>query len=227
MAIIESTKKIIRGLSTDQKPTTDLLLDTEFTESDTGNRFRWNGADWAANAGGEQGPQGIQGEQGPPGTDGAQGIQGIPGADGPQGIQGIQGPQGEQGPPGDVSGAWPVGSVFLSVVSTNPATLLGLGTWTQIAGGKMLVGQTGGDTDFDTAEEIGGAKTHTLTVDEIPSHTHDQNAPTSASGAAVRFATDTNANGSTPSLVTEPTGGGQAHNNLPPYLVVYIWKRTA
>ena len=200
MAIIESTKKIIRGLSTDQKPTTDLLLDTEFTESDTGNRFRWNGADWAANAGGEQGPQGIQG---------------------------IQGPQGEQGPPGDVSGAWPVGSVFLSVVSTNPATLLGLGTWTQIAGGKMLVGQTGGDTDFDTAEEIGGAKTHTLTVDEIPSHTHDQNAPTSASGAAVRFATDTNANGSTPSLVTEPTGGGQAHNNLPPYLVVYIWKRTA
>src|SRR3972149_2739609 len=173
MAIIESTKKIIRGLSTDQKPTTDLLLDTEFTESDTGNRFRWNGADWAANAGGEQGPQGIQGEQGPPGTDGAQGIQGIPGADGPQGIQGIQGPQGEQGPPGDVSGAWPVGSVFLSVVSTNPATLLGLGTWTQIAGGKMLVGQTGGDTDFDTAEEIGGAKSHTLTVDEIPSPTHD------------------------------------------------------
>jgi len=61
---------------------------------------------------------------------------------------------------------WPIGSVFLSVVTTNPSILIGFGTWVQIAGGKFLVGQTGGDADFDVAEKTGGAKTKDL------SHVH-------------------------------------------------------
>lgn len=68
--------------------------------------------------------------------------------------------------------AFPVGAVFLAVVSTNPATLLGYGTWAAFGAGRMLVGLDAADADFDTAEETGGAKTHTLTVAEMPAHTH-------------------------------------------------------
>jgi len=135
---------------------------------------------------------------------------------------------GTDGGGGSALDAWPVGSVFLSVVSTSPATLLGGGTWSQIATGKMLVGIDSGDTDFDAAEETGGAKTHTLTVDEMPAHVHDENGPTSASGGSVGIANDTNASGSADStLDTGSTGGGAAHSILNPYFVVYVWKRTA
>jgi hypothetical protein len=68
---------------------------------------------------------------------------------------------------------YPIGSVYLAVVSTNPATLLGFGTWSRIAEGQMLVGYKSGDADFGTVEGTGGAKTvsiaHTHTG---PSHTH-------------------------------------------------------
>lgn len=108
---------------------------------------------------GPQGPQGIQGPAGADGAQGPQGIQGAQGIQGPAGADGAQGPQGIQGPAGDASLAWPVGSVFTSVVSTNPATLLGFGTWSSIGAGRVLVGFDGTDTDFNTVEKIGGAKT--------------------------------------------------------------------
>ena len=124
--------------------------------------------------------------------------------------------------------AWPVGSIFIAVVATSPATLLGGGTWVAFGAGRVLVGINAADADFDTAEETGGAKTHTLTAAEMPAHTHPQTAPTSASGGAIRFATDTNASGAvTDGNATGSTGGGGAHNNVQPYVVVYMWKRTA
>ena len=123
---------------------------------------------------------GGTGPQGPKGDTGDTGPQGL------QGIQGIQGPAGDTGPAGAdavASSAWPVGSVFTSVVSTNPATLLGFGTWAAFGAGRILIGRDAGDADFDTAEETGGAKTstailaHTHSITD-PGHTHTQNAHT-------------------------------------------------
>jgi hypothetical protein len=206
--------------------------------------------------------------------------------------------------PGAAGQAFPVGSVFLSVVSTDPATLLGYGTWLAIAAGRMLVGRDSGDAAFDTAEETGGAATHThagysdhaalthagaavadhsvtqpAAHTDVPTHTH----ATDSQGAHVHdefrnsattggldgwAAGDTSTN--TPTLTGYDTGsaGGHTHtaqapagavasqphtgaavsahgvtqpsqhaaqshsahdspSHLPPYFVVYAWKRTA
>jgi hypothetical protein len=143
--------------------------------------------------------------------------------------------------------AFPVGSIFLSVVDTNPATLLGYGTWAAIAAGRMLVGYDSGDTDFDTLEETGGAKTVTLTEAQMPAHTHSvtdpghthltQRYPT-ATGGSSGFTIDTSMSGTladntlptksaTTGISVGSTGSGEAHNNMSPYFVVRMWKRTA
>lgn len=131
---------------------------------------------------------------------------------------------------GDISAAWPVGSVFISVVSTNPATLLGFGTWSAFAAGRVLVGIDAGQSEFDTVEETGGAKTHTLTTGEMPAHTHVVTSQTATTGGATSYehgTLDTSSAEAEATEVTGSTGGGGAHNNLQPYIVVYMWKRTA
>ena len=68
---------------------------------------------------------------------------------------------------------YPVGSIYFNMaVSTNPATLLGFGTWAAYAEGRVLVGFQSSGT-FDALDESLGAETHTLTTDEIPAHTHN------------------------------------------------------
>ena len=75
---------------------------------------------------------------------------------------------------------YPVGSIYINAsVATNPATLLGFGTWAAFGAGRVMVGLDAGQTEFDTAEETGGAKTHTLTTGELP-----------ASGLTVNLGTD-------------------------------------
>ena len=124
--------------------------------------------------------------------------------------------------------AYPVGSVYTSIVSTNPATLLGVGTWAAFGAGRVLVGLDSGDTDFDTAEETGGSKTHTLTESEMPSHTHTTEiVRSSLSGSTASFGPFNSAASPSNSYTSSATGSGSAHNNVQPYIVVYFWKRTA
>jgi len=130
-------------------------------------------------------------------------------------------------PAADISAAWPIGSVFISVVATNPATLLGFGTWVAFAAGRMLVGLDAGQTEFDTVEETGGEKEHTLTESEMPAHTHTYTQPNAPSNSlTVTLPTAAVVQGRTADVATGSAGGGAAHNNLPPYITVYMWKRT-
>lgn len=120
---------------------------------------------------------------------------------------------------------YPVGSIYISTASTDPNTLFGFGTWAAFGAGRALVGLDSGDADFDVAEETGGAKTHTLTIAELPAHHHNFGpCGSSADGGTnpdLRSATDVT------SKETADTGSGNAHNNVQPYIVVYMFKRTA
>ena len=82
---------------------------------------------------------------------------------------------------------YPVGSIYMSVSSTNPGTVFGVGTWEAWGSGRVPVGVNTSDTNFSTVEKTGGASTVTLTTDQMPSHTHTQNqhrhaAPTLTNG---------------------------------------------
>ena len=119
----------------------------------------------------------------------------------------------------DLLMVYPVGSIYISVNSTSPASLFG-GTWEQIEDRFLLAaGSTYG------AGSTGGEAVHTLTVDEMPAHNHSvPNMPgrdegvewVGQSGIAAPQTRSTDIN-----------GGGAAHNNMPPYLAVYMWKRVA
>ena len=68
---------------------------------------------------------------------------------------------------------YPVGSIYMNASnSTNPATLLGFGTWAAFGAGRVITGFDASDSDFDSAEETGGSKTKTLSISEIPAHSH-------------------------------------------------------
>lgn len=176
---------------------------------------------------------------------------------------------------GSALDAWPVGSVYIAIDGTSPATRFGGGTWAAFGAGKVLVGLDSGDTDFDTSEETGGAKTkaisahagaavadhaaHTHTYSQVPNHVHPLATGTGSTGnfAQVIGTVDTSSGGTGAAptqtalgtLSGNPPGGvatgttngpsaALAHsvtqpsshadlNVVQPYIVVYMWKRTA
>ena len=153
---------------------------------------------------------------------------------------------------------YPVGSIYINATSsTNPATLLGFGTWAAFGAGRMMVGLNSSDTLFDTAEETGGSKNAI-----VVSHTHTYSATTtSGQGGHVHyypeltFGVNSGTTGVTSSRTastyytgyrempddgtnrgqhthtisgtTASAGSSGTNANLPPYIVVRMWKRTA
>lgn len=126
---------------------------------------------------------------------------------------------------------YPVGSIYISTVSTNPGTLFGQGTWEAFATGKTLVGIDSGDTDFDTVEETGGAKTDSKTI------SISRNGWGTSGGSVGSIASGSLVVGSGLTEQYETLESiRRAGNNLsvsfdvdtvPPYIVTYMWKRTA
>lgn len=156
----------------------------------------------------------------------------------------------QSGPTIDFDSIYPIGSIYLTVGSVSPATLFG-GTWERIKDCFLLAA---GDTY--QAGSSGGESTHALTINEMPNHSHTNSVTTNGghshtghtkevraqvsgqpssdcarnisssydhSGITITDAASSHSH----SVTINNAGGGVAHNNMPPYLTVYIWKRTA
>lgn len=150
----------------------------------------------------------------------------------------------ENGKPFKVDGkeiwefVYPVGSIYISVNSANPSTFFG-GTWVAFGTGRTLVGVDTTQTEFDTVEETGGEKTHKLVVSEMPSHNHTLSGANGFAASANYFYKSGSNYATSPGInmggayagngtvSIANTGGDGYHNNLQPYITVYMWKRTA
>ena len=127
---------------------------------------------------------------------------------------------------------YPVGSVYVNAeVATNPATLLGVGTWEAYGEGRVPVGKASSGT-FDTLNATGGSETQALTEANLPAHSHSMGTQNqtniSIDDRQITFLDPFwSGFGGGSARSTGNTGSGTAHNNLQPYIVVYMWKRTA
>jgi hypothetical protein len=145
---------------------------------------------------------------------------------------------------------YPVGSVYTNAtVSTNPATLLGFGTWTAFGAGRVMVGFDSGNALFDAAEETGGSAdaitvshTHTATTTSTDSgHSHGSTVGSGfiSNGGSEQLAGGNNLNFGRPNTTATATasisstttvasaGSSGTNANYQPYITVYAWKRTA
>ena len=151
---------------------------------------------------------------------------------------------------------YPIGAIYMSTVSTNPATLFKIGNWEALPAGRVLLAQGTSTWGVNySAGGTGGEDKHTLTVSESASHNHTGSATTSGSththALTMQASHGKSGNGGVPrfsdgdiwsgyktqnlsaagehshAITINNSGGGQAHNNMQPYLSVYMWKRTS
>jgi hypothetical protein len=142
---------------------------------------------------------------------------------------------------------YPVGSIYINAgVSTNPATLLGFGTWTAFGAGRVMVGLNGADALFDSLEETGGSKdatvvshTHTASTGSAGDHNHtflraEGYSPglgaysgNGNAGNGTGTQTTANAGAHTHTVTVDSTGSSGTNANIQPYITVAMWKRTA
>lgn len=123
---------------------------------------------------------------------------------------------------------YPIGSIYQSTAPTNPTTFMG-GVWERFGNGRVLVGVDEADADFNTANKTGGEKTHTLTIDEMPSHSHRQYVSANNGNDSIRrdWSSDGSSKAYDQGMETGRAGGNRPHNNLQPYVTLYRWRRTA
>jgi hypothetical protein len=124
---------------------------------------------------------------------------------------------------------YPVGSIYLSVASTNPETWLPGTTWSVWGTGRVPVGVDTSNGSFNAIEKTGGETAHTLTTAEMPQHNHSANGWGGESGNLESGSLKRSAmkNDEASNLATTNTGSSQAHNNLQPYITCYMFKRIA
>ena len=135
---------------------------------------------------------------------------------------------------------FPVGAIYTATVSTNPATLLGFGTWTAFGAGRTIIGNGGGFTAGSTggsADAITVSHTHTATSTVTdPTHNHSYTQPSPGTyvqningtgQGAVAGTTGSASTGISVATSISTTGSSGTNANLPPYIVVYMWQRTA
>lgn len=144
-------------------------------------------------------------------------------------LEALRGPKGDKGDPLSVLEAYPIGSIYISTNATSPATLFG-GNWDEIHGAFLFA-----NSALHKAGEIGGEEEHVLKEKEIPIHYHDEyvgndggdgSVPEGYYGFASIACISKNTYWAKGSKTSE-AGGGQAHNNMPPYLSVYMWQRVS
>lgn len=142
-------------------------------------------------------------------------------------LEALRGPKGDKGDPLSVLEAYPIGSIYISTNATSPATLFG-GNWDEIHSAFLFA-----NSALHKAGEIGGEEEHVLKEKEIPIHYHDEyvgndggdgSVPEGYYGFTSIAYTSKNTYWAKGSKTSE-AGGGQAHNNMPPYLSVYMWQR--
>lgn len=128
---------------------------------------------------------------------------------------------------------WPIGSVYTSYINKNPGDLFGLGSWERIKG-RMVVGVSESESEFSNVGKTGGEKNHVISTNEMPRHGHTEsvgikNASSEARGYGLTqtgaFRDRVIVNNSGRPTYTGSVGGGAAHNNLPPYIALYMWRR--